>query len=184
MQHDETMRPSLDFQHAYDYCAGIVQPSTVLLLTENPIHTYELGRRLSDYHINDFQTASRFNTVICVTPHTEDMLDQIHNVLQPAGELLVIIANPLARRLPEWNGMNGFSSLTIIRKLQQRHFKIWMAQGFHSVTSVLWGSLALGLRRLGYYAIADRCWYAMRSSFAVNGWQAHFAPVVVIRARR
>jgi hypothetical protein len=182
MQRDETMRPSLDFQHAYDYCAGNVQPSSVLLLAEHPVHAYELGRRLSDYRINDFQKTSSVNTVIWVTPQTAHALDQICDVLLPSGELFVMTANPLARRLPEWKGACSLSSLAVIRSLRKQHFTIRRVQGFHSVTSILWGYLALGFRKLGRYALADRCWYAMRASFAVNGWQAHLAPVIVIRA--
>lgn len=184
MQRDETSRASLDYQHVYDYCAGSMQHHTVLLISDHDRHTYELGRRLTNYRLNDVSQTEPVNAVLWVEPRSMDRLDHIRDLLSPSGELYVITANPLARRLPEWGGVSSLTSLTVCRQLQKGQLKVRTVQGFHSLTSILWGYLSLGLRRLEYYAASDRCWYAMRATFTVNGWQAHLAPVAVIRAEK
>jgi hypothetical protein len=104
--------------------------------------------------------------------------------------LYIIASNRLAQRLPEWHhtqqppASHPTGSCASMRALRQAQYQVIAAYGFHGPISIAWGVLGQWLARLRRDDLADRCHFAMRLTYVVQGWRACLAPVSVIVARR
>ncbi len=199
-------RPSLDYWHALDYCAGQAwhtkQPIT--LLTSSQFYAQHLYDRLyerqptlidttkwspanSAYTIAlaDWQPIS--GTWIWAEPShgtQQTILKYWLQTAQQGDQLFVISSNWLAKRLPEWQqapypSITPAGPRTIQQTLHDHGLKIEQLYGFHGPVSIALGYTALGFSKIKQFAWSDRFNYAMRKFYTTEGLQAHIAPVQV-----
>jgi hypothetical protein len=114
------------------------------------------------------------------------LLPDLAKQLPANAQLQMIVSRPLARRLPEGrDGILGQGTAplpVVIQALQQNGFTVESERSFHGPISLIWWQLSVWLERFGQQALADRCWFAMRSTFVASGWQSRFATLTVLVA--
>jgi hypothetical protein len=117
------------------------------------------------------------------------VLDSIQQVT-PIADLHIITSNPLAQRLPEWHtpqrqpATQPIGFCASMHALRQSRYQVVGMYGFHGPLSIAWGVLGQLMARIRRNDLADRCHFAMRLTYMVQGWQARLAPVSVISARQ
>lgn len=122
--------------------------------------------------------------------HGKEYFSLLQEHFSSGSSLIIITSNFLARMLPEWNRPDGLSgnspagSSRTIRWLRQNGFSLVKMYGFHGLLSTFWGYAFRAMMMLRRPDLADRCLYKMRETYCVTGWQAKFAPVSVLVARR
>lgn len=108
----------------------------------------------------------------------------------PGARLCVVTSGWLRRGLPEWRGKvhpparRPAGLRRTLDRLRQASFTIDEVYGFHGPRSLAWGFASRVPAALGREDLLDRCLAAMRKGYVVSGWQAHWAPVAVVLARR
>lgn len=120
----------------------------------------------------------------------EATLGYIRQTLQPARRLWVITSGRLSRLIPEWRRAEDqpvrdpAGLQQALRWLRQNGFTLQALYGFHGWVSIFWGLLAKRWGQLGRGDLADRCYFQMRETFVVTGWQARWAVLSLIVAQR
>jgi hypothetical protein len=176
--------------------ATYAAPGRVGVLAHSPFYQDELGHRFHARHDTALDTKQLPDAAYCAIVWAEPeqntfahVLDSIQQ-LPRTDSLYIITSNPLAQRLPEWRNTQQppASHPTGIRAtmqaLRQAQYQVIAAYGFHGPISIAWGVLGQWLARLRRDDLADRCHFAMRLTYVVQGWRACLAPVSVIVARR
>lgn len=203
-------RPSLEYQHAFDFCAVEAHRTEghVALLASSPFYAREMLRRLRGSEASlipvggwDASAAGaavadpsvQAKAAVWAGPEQQDgeqVLEQVDQVLVPEGCLYIVTSGWLARFLPEWQrdadrpGERPASPQHTAGWLRRGGFVVESAQGFHGPESTLWGYTSRLMAALGRGDLADRCYFQMRARYVVSGWQARLAPVVVLVARK
>lgn len=192
------MRPSLEYQHALDMCAAATYatPGRVGVLAHSSFYQDALAHRLhtrQDMALDARQLPDAdYCAIIWAEPEQNTfahVLDRIQQ-LPRTDSLYIIASNRLAQRLPEWHNPQQppASHPTGIRAtmqaLRQAQYHVMATYGFHGPISIIWGLLGQWLARIHRDDIADRCHFAMRLTYAAQGWQAYLAPVSVLVARK
>jgi hypothetical protein len=176
--------------------ATYAAPGRVGVLAHSPFYQNELAHRLhtrQDMALDARQLPdAAYCAIVWAEPEQNTfahVLDSIQQ-LPRTDSLYIITSNPLAQRLPEWRNTQQppASHPTGIRAtmqaLRQAQYQVIAAYGFHGPISIAWGVLGQWLARLRRDDLADRCHFAMRLTYVVQGWRACLAPVSVIVARR
>lgn len=203
-------RPSLEYQHAFDFCAVQAHRAQgpVALLASSPFYARELLPRLRGCDVAlvplgdwDAETAGlavsagdvQAAAIVWAGPERGDddaVLERIERALLSEGCLCIVAAGWLARILPEWQretdrpGHRPAGLRRIAGRLKSRGFVVESDRGFHGPESILWGYASRLMRALGRADLADRCHFRMRARYAVGGGQARWAPVQVIVMRK
>jgi len=131
--------------------------------------------------------------VVWGEPQLEDgerWLAAIRGALAPGGRLWVVTSGWLRRGLPEWKWEGNGPAIRptgpgwVLARLRKNHFDVEVVYGFHGPRSLAWGFAGRLPAVAGRQDLVDRCLAAMRESYVVKGWQARWAPVGIVRARR
>ena len=196
------MRPSLEYQHAFDLCAmaAYQRGGPVLVLASSAFYARELEDRLECCAVRVAGADSQgepadppARTIIWAAPDAasaEPTLQRFLPTLAPDGQLFLICSGPLARRLPEWQGPSPLLSGQpvgpwLLRKVLRRGgLRLLARYGFHGPASILWGRLGQRLEQGGRPDWADRCQFQMRARYTERGVLTNLAPVGVLVAAR
>jgi hypothetical protein len=120
----------------------------------------------------------------------ERRLAEIGKSLAPGGRLCVIVSGWLRWGLPEWQGEEGRPAAQpvglggAVAWLRRTGFAVEGVVGFHGPQSLVWGFASRLPAAVGRADLVDRCYAAMRKTYVVRGWQARWAPVAVVLARK
>jgi hypothetical protein len=132
-------------------------------------------------------------TVIWAAPQADDVesiLASIHKILDPDGKLYIIAGGTLSRFL---EGVLHFDDQAVglpvnyrqlIQSLKHHQYHIETIQGFHGLISIIWSYAFRLMNALGKPHLADRCFYRMRATYAVDGWQKALTTLNVIVANK
>jgi hypothetical protein len=117
-------------------------------------------------------------------------LEAVARNLTPGGRLCAVTSGRLRRALPEWQGEgdrpaeNPAGLGRTVTWLRRAGFAVEATYGFHGPQSLGWGFVSRLPAALGRDDLVDRCLAAMRRSYVVGGWQARWAPVAMVLARK
>lgn len=186
--------PSLDYHHAFDLCAMQCHQLGTLtgIYTDHAFCARELTHRLGQQIINlkdAIHPAQKPSTVIWAVPGQDQLLSEgrkIGEALALEAHLIIISAGWLSRFLPEAKHITASPAhpVSIGRWLRANQFCIQATHGFHGVSSIAWGYAGRLMENRGWFHLADRCAYRMRKVYSTRVWQAQFAPVAVIIAKK
>lgn len=199
-------RPSLEYWHAFDYCAGQASQSKrpMTLLASSQFYARHFEDRLleSDLSIVDTtnwsqDTQSNVIPLVNWQPQAgvwiwaEPSRGSLHTIANHwrqiaanDSQLLIVTSGWLAKRLPEWQTapyptIAPTSTNDLRSALQPEGAHLVAVYGFHGPVSIVYGVAATLLSQRKQLAWSDRFIYAMRKAYTVQGWQAQFAPVQV-----
>jgi hypothetical protein len=176
--------------------ATYAAPGRVGVLAHSPFYQDELGHRFHARHDTALDTKQLPDAAYCAIVWAEPEQSTAASILESirqiplTDKLYIITSNPLAQRLPEWHNSRQppASHPTGIRAtmqaLRQAQYQVMATYGFHGPLSIIWGVLGQWLARIRRDDLADRCQFAMRLTYAAQGWQARLAPVSVLVARK
>lgn len=190
------MPPSLEYWHALDMCAVAASTTStpVTVLAQSSFYQNELGHRLGQSSLVTpvRLPAAPVHCVVWAEPEqasSSQVLAQLQQQMPPGSLLACISSNWLARRLPDWqtspppaNQPTGAWRLRTL--LKQTGYRLTELHGFHGPVSIAWGVAGQLLGQLQHDALADRCAFQMRMTYAAQGWQALLAPVSVLIAEK
>lgn len=199
-------RPSLDYWHAFDYCAAKAwqahQPIT--LLSSSHFYYRHLADRLDDRNIIHVDTTAwsrhhetQGNSIDLAkwTPQQgawiwaepakgtlKTILQQYIQTKQAESRLIIISSGWLAKRLPEWQTLptpviGPAGGISIQQALNDAKLVAEDIIGFHGPLSIALGFMGTGLAKAKQPAFADRAFYSMRKHYTVGRWQASVCPV-------
>lgn len=203
---DHLDRPSLDYWHAFDYCAGQAwhNSDSINLLCSSAFYYDNFYYRLDDKPLTVVDVAGwSKNTDIDATPieqwtptagtwiwaePTQGSLKAVLNRWQQAqnadSRLFIISSNFLARRLPEWK-QKPYPSIAktgvfeIEGTLRDYGLQPTTLIGMLNPVSVALGFAGLAARKLDQYGWSDRAKYASFKYYTGEGPIARISPVQV-----
>jgi hypothetical protein len=114
----------------------------------------------------------------------------ILGALVTGGRLWTITSSWLRCVLPEWKGGGESPAIRpaglrrVLGRLRKGGFDVEAVYGLHGPLGLAWGFASRLPAAVGREDLVDRCFAAMSGHYLVPGWQAHWAPVAVVRARK
>lgn len=187
-------RPSLEYRHAFDFCAVKIHYLTdsPMIITSSTFYTLELSRRWSLQKTVLAHTGDR-QVTLWAEPEALNghlMARQIYDSLVLGGHLFVVASGWLAHLLPEWRKSKqkpANQPAGIVRSqtwLREAGFEILNTYGIRTPTNFILGPIAHFYIEMGRKDLADRCYIRIRNGLVISGWKSPWSSVGIILAQK